>query len=191
MRIYTKTGDKGTTSLFGKGNVSKNHLRVQTYGSIDEANSAIGMYVTAFKDLLETQTKENDVKSHYNLLMEIQQRLFDIGAELATVGEKNLEKLRYRVQTKDVEKLEQEIDRLEKILPPLTNFILPGGCMASSYAQFARSVVRRSERDFFLALEQENLREEIGVYLNRLSDFLFVSARYANFLTDTPEIEWK
>lgn len=170
MKIYTKTGDKGKTSLVYGSRVAKNDLRVDAYGTCDEANSAIGM-------ALSLLTKENFqgkelVESFFH---KIQTALFHVGAELATPKDKEV---KWVVKASDIEELEQKIDEWDAELPPLTNFILPGGHPAGAAFHVARTVVRRAER-LAVGLNEE-VNPEVLAYLNRLSDLLFVTARYVN-----------
>ncbi|MFD2585185.1 cob(I)yrinic acid a,c-diamide adenosyltransferase [Pedobacter vanadiisoli] len=165
MKIYTKTGDKGQTSLIGGTRVPKYHLRIETYGTVDELNSYIGLVMCQDIDLHDQQ-----------LLKEIQDRLFTIGASLAADPEKSKMKipdLHYR----DITLLEEEIDLINETLPPLKHFVLPGGNTVVSYCHIARCVCRRAERLTVELAENSFVDEHVTVYLNRLSDYLFVLAR--------------
>lgn len=188
MKIYTKTGDKGTTSLIGGTKVSKSHLRIEAYGTVDELNSYIGLC----KDLL---TDEQGKK----ILLEVQDRLFTIGSSLACDPIKEPKMRIPDLLETDVELLEKEIDRMDKVIPPMKNFILPGGHAALSQLHIARCVCRRAER-CCVRLELESLPagqaglevEEIIIkYLNRLSDYLFVLSRYSGHQMSIEEIPWK
>ncbi len=188
MKIYTKTGDKGTTSLIGGTKVSKSHLRIEAYGTVDELNSHIGLC----KDLL---TDEQGKK----ILLEVQDRLFTIGSSLACDPIKEPKMRIPDLLETDVELLEKEIDRMDKIIPPMKNFILPGGHPTLSQLHIARCVCRRAER-CCVRLELESLSdgqgglevEEIIIkYLNRLSDYLFVLSRYTGHQMKAEEIPWK
>jgi len=179
MKIYTKTGDDGTTGLFGGGRVAKNSLRIEAYGTIDEVNSLLGI------------ARSHDSK---NVLQEIISRLqvdlFVLGADLATPLEAKVTYSIPRVDEKDVARLERWIDENEAQLPPLKKFILPGGCPLAAALHNARTVVRRGER-ILVSLSAE---EEIGPsdlqFVNRLSDLLFVLARRANQEYSISDIEW-
>ncbi len=179
MKIYTRTGDNGTTSLFSGGRVRKNHIRVQAYGEVDEANSAIGLAIALLND------REKLVQEFLN---KMQHRLFDLGAELSTANPEALTKLPRLTSDADIDELEAEIDRLHAGLPPLKNFILPGGTPAAAQVQLSRAILRRAERT---AAAIENLRPEVLRYLNRASDFLFVLGRYLNYLSGVSETEWQ
>ena len=175
-KIYTKTGDKGSTSLGDGSRISKDALRVETYGTIDEANSIIG--------IVRTYTKTSELITLDNFLGSIQNELFDLGAELSTPRSDKLNSLSI-VETQ-VDRIEEEIDQLNINLESLKSFVLPGGTPASSYLHQARTVIRRAERLMVsLSLTEEGAVSEIALkYINRLSDLCFVAARYAN-QTDT------
>lgn len=179
MKIYTKAGDKGETALFGGQRVPKESLRIETYGTVDELNSVVGI-VRSLKPHKEVDT----------ILESIQNDLFVLGADLATPLTKTSVKIS-RIQQSHVEQLEHYIDALEPKLQQLKVFILPGGSSVAAHLHFARTVCRRAER-LATKLSRE---EEIGpaplVYLNRLSDLLFVLARYANHLDGVGETQWK
>lgn len=181
MKIYTKTGDKGTTSLIGGTKVSKAHLRIEAYGTVDELNSYIGLC----KDLLPD-------KESKAILQEIQDRLFTIGSALACDPAKETKMKIPDLEEKDISLLEIEIDRMSEILPVMKSFILPGGHPTVSHLHIARCVCRRAER-CCVRLEEEKHEVEpiIPKYLNRLSDYLFILARYAGHLLKTSEIPWK
>ena len=180
MKIYTKTGDKGKTSLIGGTRVLKNHIRIETYGTVDELNSYIG--------LIRDQLIDDDSK---NSLIEIQDRLFTIGSSLASDPEKSTMKIP-DLNEKDITFLEQEIDKMNETLPEMKSFILPGGHQAISTAHIARCVCRRAER-WCVNLQEEDLFVEPMVikYLNRLSDYLFVLARYIGHLNGVADSPWK
>lgn len=185
MKIYTKTGDKGTTALFGGTRVSKDHIRIESYGTVDELNSYIGLI------------RDQEINSHYkNILIEIQDRLFTVGAILATPPEKEVMKngeLRLQklgIVESDIELLEKEIDTMEAALPPMTHFVLPGGHTTVSYCHITRCICRRAER---LAVHLDNIEpiDEIVIkYLNRLSDYLFVLARKLSNDLNAEEVKW-
>ncbi len=184
MKVYTKTGDKGSTSLFGGTKVSKNHIRIDAYGTVDELNSAIGLI------------RSSEILNTYDLqLIQIQKNLFHLGAELATPTEKlYLANGKYRLpkilQEDDILELENWIDEMEEELPALTHFILPGGNLASSHAHLCRCICRRAERITVSLTEVEEIRQEILKYLNRLSDYLFVLARKIAHDAGHEEIKW-
>jgi cob(I)alamin adenosyltransferase len=166
-RIYTKGGDKGTTSLGTGKRVPKHDLRVEAYGTVDEANAAIGLA------RLHTSGDADAA------LARIQNDLFDLGADLcAPEGEGSKERL--RITDAQVERLEQEIDAMNEELAPLNSFVLPGGSSASAYLHMARTIARRAERDMTRLAEQEPVSPAAIRYINRLSDHLFVLARYEN-----------
>ena len=181
MKIYTKTGDKGTTSLIGGTKVPKSHLRIEAYGTVDELNSYIGLC----KDLL---TDEQGQK----VLLEVQDRLFTIGSSLACDPIKEPKMRIPDLKETDIELLEKEIDRMEETLPPMKCFILPGGHTTLSHLHIARCVCRRAERCCVrLELESLEVEEIIIKYLNRLSDYLFVLSRYTGHQLKAEEIPWK
>lgn len=182
LRIYTRTGDDGSTGLFGGQRVAKNDLRVEAYGSVDELNSVLGTAVA--------QCAYEDLKT---LFLQIQSRLFDIGADLATpfeVGETKGSVNIPRIPEGEASSLEPEIDRLEAELEPLRQFILPGGCALAAALHVARTVCRRAERCVVTATGVEDLNPEIVRYLNRLSDLLFTAARAANCREGVSDIVW-
>jgi cob(I)alamin adenosyltransferase len=181
MKIYTKTGDKGTTSLIGGTKVPKSHLRIEAYGTVDELNSCIGLC----RDLLKN-------KKSRKVLLEIQDRLFTIGSSLACDPEKETKMKIPDLQEADVVLLENEIDKMNEILPPMKSFILPGGHKTVSSLHIARCICRRAER-CCVRLESENHESDpiIIKYLNRLSDFLFVLARFTGYKLKAKEIPWK
>ena len=181
MKIYTKTGDSGKTSLLGGTKVFKNNPRIEAYGTVDELNSYIG--------LLSDFSNDDNVK---NILKEIQDRLFTIGAELACDPEKNSRITLPDLHESDVELLEKEIDKMQDQLPVMQNFILPGGNPAVSFAHVARCVCRRAERGTVNLQENNGAVDQLIIkYLNRLSDYLFVLARYLGMKNNAPEIIWK
>jgi cob(I)alamin adenosyltransferase len=181
LKIYTKTGDKGTTSLIGGTKVSKAHIRIETYGTVDELNSWIG--------LVSDQIGHKHSKK---TLKEIQDRLFTIGSSLACDPEKETKMKIPDLHETDIELLEKEIDRMNEKMPEMRSFILPGGHMAVSSAHVARCVCRRSER-LCVTLQEQNMFVEPLVikYLNRLSDYLFVLARFIGHRLKVKEIPWK
>lgn len=185
MKVYTKTGDAGTTSLFGGTRVPKHHIRIESYGTVDELNSYIGLI------------RDQDINDLYkNVLIEVQDRLFTVGAILATPPEKEtLKNGQPRLQNlgiveSDIEFLENEIDTMEEALPPMTHFVLPGGHTTVSYCHIARCVCRRAERLAVHLNEIEPTDEFVIKYLNRLSDYLFVLARKLSKDLNADEVKW-
>jgi cob(I)alamin adenosyltransferase len=181
LKIYTKTGDRGTTSLIGGTKVPKSHIRIEAYGTVDELNSYIGLC----KDLLaDNQSKP--------ILQEIQDRLFTMGSSLACDPEKEPKMKIPDLKETDITRLEEEIDRMHETLPPMKSFILPGGHPSVSHLHIARCICRRAERCCVrLELEREEVESIIIKYLNRLSDYLFVLARYIAHQLKAEEIPWK
>ncbi len=178
MKIYTRTGDSGETSLFSGGRVLKAHLRVDTYGTVDELNSALGL-ARALHASKATDT----------LLETVQNQLFRLGADLATPLDAKAEWL-VRMDAESITWLEAQIDRLSADLPELKNFILPGGTPAAAQIHVARTICRRAERGVVALREHEPISEPSLIYLNRLSDFLFVLARWENQQAGVPEAKW-
>lgn len=171
MRIYTRSGDKGTTALVYGKRVAKNDARVEAYGTCDEANSMIGMALSFLHDV-EWDKKEAFLEKLYR----IQTVLFHVGAELSTPSDREVA---WKLKASHITELEEQIDEWSEELPPLTQFILPSGHSASSSLHLARTIVRRAER--MAVVVQDELGESLAIsYLNRLSDYLFVAARYVN-----------
>ena len=181
FKIYTKTGDKGSTSLIGGTKVPKSHLRIESYGTIDELNSYIGL---SSDNIGDAPTKL--------LLKEIQDRLFTIGSSLACDPEKETKMKIPDLKAEDVLLLESEMDKMNDTLPDMTSFLLPGGHVAVSTLHVARCVCRRAER-VCVHMQEDKLFIEplVIVYLNRLSDYLFVLSRYVGLLVGADEIPWK
>jgi cob(I)alamin adenosyltransferase len=178
MKIYTKKGDAGETGLFGNIRVPKDDLRIRAYGTIDELNSVLGMVLA--DELLVPPMDER--------LLCIQGELFQLGSELATpFGRKVPTALLGDAQ---VARLEAEIDEMEALLPALKTFVLPGGVKAAALLHFARTVSRRAEREVITLNRQDPCRKEALAYVNRLSDYLFVFARWANFSAKQNDIPW-
>ena len=185
MKVYTKTGDKGTTSLFGGTRVPKHHIRIESYGTVDELNSYIGLI------------RDQNMNSLYKaVLIEIQDRLFTVGAIMATPPEKetlkNGEKRLNinRISEEDIKYLETEIDKMDSELPQMTHFVLPGGHTTVSYCHIARCVCRRAERLAVHLNEIEPIDTPVLTYLNRLSDYLFVLARKLSHDLGADEVKW-
>lgn len=177
FKIYTKTGDKGETSLFGGQRLPKSHIRIESYGTVDELNAQIG--------LLRDNLREADT---HDLLKEIQNRLFDIGSNLAVTPGKELPTP--GILDSDIDQLEKAIDHIDPQLPELRNFILPGGHPTVSYCHIARCVCRRAERRVVALDSEEKVDPLIIKYLNRLSDYLFVLARKLIYDLDVEEVKW-
>ncbi len=185
MKIYTKTGDKGTTALFGGTRVPKHHIRIESYGTVDELNSHLGLI------------RDQNIDQHYKeLLMQIQDRLFTLGAILATDPEKAIlksgkERLNIpKISEADIKHLEDEMDAMNDSLPEMKHFILPGGHQTVSFCHIARCVCRRAERLASALNEIEPFLPEALTYLNRLSDYLFVLARKLSYELQADEIKW-
>src|ERR1700743_895146 len=178
MKIYTKTGDKGYTSLIGGTRVPKHHLRIESYGTVDELNSYIGLI------------RDQDITVHdKQLLKEVQDRLFTIGSSLASDPEKSKMIIPDLHET-DIELLEKEMDAMNEQLPELRHFILPGGNNAISFCHIARCVCRRAERLTVHLSEESAVENLVVIYLNRLSDYLFTLARKIGNERNVPENEW-
>lgn len=179
MKIYTKTGDSGKTSLFGGKRVPKDALRIETYGTVDELNSLLGI------------VRAGKVNSKIDsILEEIQNDLFTLGADLATPEDPRGKRIK-RINTSHVSRLESHIDAIDPALKPLRNFILPGGNRSSAMLHFARAVCRRAERLAVKLEREEHIGRQPVIYLNRLSDLLFVLSRKANALSNVHEKTWK
>ena len=179
MKIYTKTGDNGTTSLVGGERVEKDSLRVECYGTVDEVNSILGLIIA--------EIKTEDVCT---LLNEIQNKLFTMGGELATPENKS-DFNNVRLENDDILLLENSIDKYENKLESLKHFILPSGTKGASLLHYARSICRRTERLVISLSKKEKVSNLILIYLNRLSDLLFVLARYENSINQVPDIPWQ
>lgn len=179
MKIYTRTGDDGTTGLIGGSRVKKHNIRLEAYGTIDELNSYIGL-------IRSIQTDEHADK----VLEIIQNKLFVIGANLATDDSIDLIKKQLPCKKADIELLEKEMDEMNNSLPELRNFILPGGCQASSFCHVARTVCRRAERRIVELAENKEVDQHLIKFINRLSDYLFVLSRKVTLDQKAPEILW-
>jgi len=178
MKIYTKTGDKGFTSLIGGTRVPKHHLRIESYGTVDELNSYIGLI------------RDQDIAGHdKELLKQIQDRLFTIGSSLASDPEKS-RMIIPDLKEADIELLEKEMDAMNEQLPELRHFILPGGNNAISFCHIARCVCRRAERLSVHLSAESSVDEKVNIYLNRLSDYLFTLARKIGNECKIPENQW-
>jgi cob(I)alamin adenosyltransferase len=179
MKIYTKTGDEGHTGLFGGARVSKADARVETYGEVDELNSMLGAV-----------RARGAVPVIDALLLALQGELFVLGAELARAPGKDVDVGVALLSASDVERLERAIDDFDRELPALKTFILPGGSECASLLHVARSVCRRAERRLVALADHDVVRPELLRYMNRLSDLLFVTARYANFRANVTDVPW-
>ena len=179
MKIYTKKGDKGETSLLGGTRVSKSHIRIESYGTVDELNSWIG--------LIRDQQIDKDTKK---ILIHIQDRLFTIGSHLASDPTKHGIKIP-DIKEENVTALEKEMDKMNEVLPEMKNFVLPGGHSIVSYCHIARCVCRRAERCVVHLANEEKVEGIIIKYLNRLSDYLFVLSRKLSNDLKAEEIPWK
>jgi cob(I)alamin adenosyltransferase len=178
LKIYTKTGDKGETSLFGGTRVSKDSLRIETYGTVDELNSVIGICRCLIAD-----------KKIEKILTVIQNDLFVIGADLATPLETKKKNV-VRINSKAITHLEKYIDAIDSRLNPLQNFILPGGSQAAAFLHYARTVCRRAERLVVKLSAKEKNNKYPLIYMNRLSDLLFVLSRCVNSQNKIADIKW-
>ncbi|MEX1012162.1 MAG: cob(I)yrinic acid a,c-diamide adenosyltransferase [Waddliaceae bacterium] len=186
MKIYTRSGDGGETSLYSKQRVLKNHPIIEAVGTIDECNSAIGTAIAHLPD-------QSNLEPYRNQLLTIQHALFDLGAALATPrtssSSKQIEKTRF--DQEEIDQLEIWIDEMDKNLPKLTTFILPGGHPAGANLHLSRSICRRAERNLITINQQADVSDKIMTYINRLSDYLFVVSRQINQLLHSPETKWK
>ena len=179
MKIYTKTGDTGETGLYGGTRVPKDAMRVEACGTVDELNACIGF--------VRSQIQDREIDA---ILHRIQNELFDIGADLATL-EAHPKAASLRIPPTLAPELEREIDQFEDQLPPLKKFILPGGSAGGAAVHLARTVCRRAERCVVTLAKGETVNREVLIYLNRLSDLLFVLARTVNHRSDEPESLWE
>ncbi|WP_146585360.1 cob(I)yrinic acid a,c-diamide adenosyltransferase [Posidoniimonas polymericola] len=183
MKIYTRGGDEGATGLFGGSRVGKNNARIEAFGEVDELNAAVGL---ARAQLAATLSDSQELTQ---LLSSVQHHLFDLGAELATLEPE--EKGTALLQQAAIDMLEGAIDRLEKDLPALRNFILPGGDLAASHLHLARCVCRRAERRVVALAHVEPIRSLPVAYINRLGDLLFVAARWVNQASGQGDVPWQ
>ncbi len=181
MKIYTKTGDNGTTGLFGGERVQKNSLRIEAYGTIDELNSYIGFSIL--------EVKSEEVK---NLLIKLQNQLFIAGSDLATPETIENEKYKIPRITSDFYlEIEKQIDYFDAKLIPLKNFILPGGCKSAAILHICRTICRRAERKIVSLKNTVNIGENILIFMNRISDLLFILARYENLFSNINDTKWQ
>ena len=177
MKIYTKTGDGGNTGLQGDFRIAKSHPRIMAYGTVDEANATIGVVLT--------NTLDDDITE---ILSQIQNDLFVLGSDLSN---QNLNDLKNRISIKNVETLEEAIDKFESELPPITNFILPGGNIAAAQIHQVRTIVRRAETLVVKLSDKDEINSNSIKYLNRLSDLMFVMGRLINKRNGVEDIIWK
>ncbi len=177
MKIYTKTGDNGSTGLFGGKRISKDDSRIEAYGTVDELNSFIGLLNAGFGEATQNY-----------FLTEVQKRLFTIGSNLASDPDKKL--ITPDIHDEDIHLLENAMDTMDQLLEPLRNFILPGGDTVVAYAHVCRTICRRAERRVITLDRESPVDPKIITYLNRLSDYFFILSRYIAHTKDIPEIHW-
>ena len=177
--VYTKTGDRGTAGLIGGTRVSKTHIRLEAYGTVDELNANLGLLITYLNE-------EHDRE----FLLHVQNKLFAIGSHLATDQDKVRLNEVSIITPADVEQIEHEIDAADEILPPLSNFVLPGGAAGAAVCHICRTVCRRAERRILTLSESSTISPELLAYVNRLSDYLFILSRKINFNEGKEEIFW-
>ena len=177
--IYTRTGDKGKTSLVGGARVKKTHVRLEAYGTVDELNSQLGLLYTYLME-------EGDKK----LILWVQHKLFSVGSYLATDQSNTALRIESQIADEDIHRLENAIDEADASLPPLKAFVIPGGSRGSAVCQVCRTVCRRAERRILTMAEEHEVTENVSAFVNRLSDYLFVLARKMNLLAETDEIYW-
>ncbi len=182
-KIYTKVGDKGSTLLATGEKLLKSNVRIEAYGTVDELNAVVGL----LRDTIEPDKRMGEI---INSLIKIQNELFDIGGELSVPLDVLNINVQQVVAMGDVERLEREMDEFNESLPPLENFILPGGHIANSTCHLARTVCRRAERAVVRMSEQDAVRDEVRIYLNRLSDWFFVLSRELSRRLGVPEALW-
>lgn len=178
-RVYTKTGDKGTTGLIGGTRVSKTDIRLESYGTVDELNSQLGLLVTYLED-------DNDKK----FILKIQYKLFSVGSYLATDQEKISLNEASIIHLSDIEEIEHQIDTIDEQLPPINRFIIPGGSRSSAVCHVCRTVCRRTERRILALSEISEVDENVLAFINRLSDYLFLLSRKQNISNNNYEIFW-
>jgi cob(I)alamin adenosyltransferase len=186
-RIYTRTGDKGTTALVGGRRVPKEHGRINAYGTIDELNSIIGIVRTYLAEYVGRLGSEG--AWYAEMLRRIQNELFDVGSELATPLDGEYEGM-HRMSALEIDLLENEMDRMEKVLEPLKSFTLPGGGVLNAFLHQARTVCRRAERVLWTLQREEPINEQLIIYVNRLSDHLFVQSRWIAHKLGEAEFLW-
>jgi len=187
MKIYTKTGDKGETRLLGGKHVSKADPRIVAYGAVDELNSSIGLVIS----FMRSRRQQQLLSDIADVLLHVQNDLFVLGSDLADPSMPKANGKTPRTSEKMASELEPIIDRFESELKPITFFILPGGSVESSLLHNSRGIARRTETDVVFLSKIESINPDVIVYLNRLSDLLFVMARLANKRLDVPDIAWR
>jgi cob(I)alamin adenosyltransferase len=186
-RIYTRTGDQGMTALVGGGRVPKESDRLEAYGTVDELNAVIGIvrtYLPNYRDRFG-----EDFEWYSEMLRRVQNELFDVGSELATPAEAEYEGM-HRMGEGEVAELEREMDRMQEVLEPLNSFTLPGGGVLNAFLHQARTVCRRAERICWALKRNEPISDDLLIYLNRLSDHLFVQSRWVAKRLGEPEFLW-
>jgi cob(I)alamin adenosyltransferase len=186
-RIYTRTGDKGTTALVGGGRVPKESGRLEAYGTVDELNATIGIVRTYLPH--DRDRFGEDFAWYSEMLRRVQNELFDVGSELATPPEAEYQGM-YRMGDGEIEQLEREMDRMQEVLEPLNSFTLPGGGVLNAFLHQARTVCRRAERVCWAVKREEALSDSVLAYLNRLSDHLFVQSRWVANRLGEAEFLW-
>ncbi len=184
MRLYTRTGDDGTTGLFSGQRVSKDHPRIEAYGTVDELNAALGIVAVA------CDSSKPFGRRLLEILPQAQSRLFDLGADLATPEGANNESKIARIQAGQVEEAERWIDEVDNQNAPLRSFVLPGGCELAARLHVARTVCRRAERLMVALSHSEPVNPLAIQYVNRISDFLFAASRLANKVAGVPDVPW-
>lgn len=177
--VYTRTGDKGTTSLVGGQRVSKTDARIESYGTIDELNSFVGLLITELTD-----------QADLDFLRFVQHKLFTIGSYLATDQENTELRIESKVTSESITKIEQEIDRIDNELPKTKHFVLPGGNKSAALAHVCRTICRRAERRIYTLIEIAPIEDNVLIFINRLSDYLFVLARKECIKNNGEEIIW-
>ena len=177
--VYTRTGDKGTTSLVGGARVPKTHARLEAYGTIDELDTCLGLLLTYLTDAEDKK-----------MILWIQHKMFTIGSYLATDQKNTTLRIESQIHEYDILRLETAIDEADQLLPPLRAFVIPGGSRESAVCQLCRTVCRRAERRILALSEECPIEENVTAFINRLSDYLFVLARKLNLLSQTDEIYW-
>jgi cob(I)alamin adenosyltransferase len=186
-RIYTRTGDQGMTALVGGGRVPKESVRLEAYGTVDELNAAIGIVRTYLPNYRERFAA--DFEWYSEMLRRVQNELFDVGSELATPPQAEYEGM-HRMSEGEVAELEHEMDRMQEELRPLNSFTLPGGGILNAFLHQARTVCRRAERICWALKRDEPVSDQLLIYLNRLSDHLFIQSRWVAKRLDEPEFLW-
>ena len=182
-KIYTKLGDKGKTSIIGENKIDKHDIRIESYGTIDELNSYIG--------LIRSYDETKSIVFLNDFLIKCQNTLFKIGSYLAQTEKKREKNKDFLILDSEIQNLEKIIDEMEKETPPITRFVLPGGTIISSQFQIARTICRRAERKITFYNEKEKLNYNLLIYINRLSDFLFVSGRFLLNKSQSNELFWE